>query len=162
MKGADVGTTSLRIVFQGLDLPVAVVNIRARVNARWPVFDGTSIIVGLGGGAEAISVCLDLDRPDAFTDYFRDHAITIAPDETVVADVYASCRHAAVEWDLLIDFVRSGQTQTIVLNSADHQLRTTGQPAALDAAFARGDSGSEVYRAVVAFEGDHVEVYSRR
>lgn len=124
--GADIAQSVRRLTFQGVDRPVTIAGMRARVLDRTAVLSGTYVGVGLGGDEPPVRVDIDLDEDHPAAGFFADRVITIAPDENVVVDLVATANRSTVTWDLEIDFVAAGVRRTMTLRSGKHFLRTTG------------------------------------
>lgn len=127
--GADVNATYIRVILQGIDQPVRVLAIRAKVVQRSAVPAGTLLYVPPQGGEEDIHANLNLDQPNPMSTYFDSNTISILPDESVAVDVTAATHKYDVTWDLAIDYIAEGTQQTeIVRDQNGDDFRTTGMP----------------------------------
>jgi len=114
--GYDVGMTQIRLVVQGIDKPVTIVNARARILGRVPVPTNTLIIELPQGGGDTIKTDLDLDKTnEASATYFANHSISLQPGESATIDLNAAVTQSAVVWDLVLDVVVEGEHRTVTV-----------------------------------------------
>jgi hypothetical protein len=69
---------------------------------------------------------LDLDAVEPSSPFYRNHTVSIQPNELVTIDVEATVTTSAVVWDLVFDLVIGGQRRTMTVMRPDgSHFRTT-------------------------------------
>jgi hypothetical protein len=134
--------TPLKLVVTGCGPnTVTITNMHAAVSKRAEPLAGSVVLWPPQGSFETIALALDLDSPEpaALTydslsgtrggAYFVEHAVRVAPDETVPFEIFGQTARSYVEWTLTIDALVGGRPwQFTVKPPGGDVVRSTAAP----------------------------------
>lgn len=125
--GFELGSTNLRLVLQGADPDVEIVNVRARVVRRVAI-PRTTLVMDfqqedpddtLSSGNKIVKTSLNLDLVEPSASHFLNNTIPLQPHRSVVIDLLAHITKGAVVWDVAVDMVVAGKKKTMIVMRGD-------------------------------------------
>lgn len=151
LGGADAGSSSARVVVQGLANAAVVLAVRVKIVARDPIQSGTYLACRSGGGGLVVprDVVVNLDDVDPVPKYLvrgrdtgKPFALTVSQGESEIIDLYAKATTGCYLWIAEIDATIDGKRHTFVINDEGRPFRTSGlQPGPKTVyAYSSGDS----------------------
>jgi hypothetical protein len=128
----DVDTTHVRLTLQNSGtLPIVITEINAVVVGREPPIAGVRVRSVTAGAIDVSTLKVMLDgrspklRDRKGRDYFRRHALTLAPGESHIYAIAAVASREALVWEFEVMFTLDGQPAVIRVPA--EKLRTTAR-----------------------------------
>jgi hypothetical protein len=135
MGGVDSPTTHVRVSLQGgSETTVQVAGVSVRIVRRHPLLDGT-LLMGPPpgcGGIEPHELRIDLDtsppRILAEEPEDQDLLFSLRQGEWEVFDIIATADKALYQWQLELDVIAQGRSETITIDNNGKPFVTSGSP----------------------------------